>query len=468
MLELDKDILANRYPLLAYQDAVVTSSARFTWNCWSRQTGKSHAFGLKRFRRAIDRRRLQVLLSAGERQSRELMGKVAAFSKIADALAKFEEVPTYINGATYQQLQITLPTGVRIIGLPANPDTARGFTGDVFLDEFGIHKDSRAIWAALFPTVLRGNGELDVASTPKGLDNMFAALRNNPRFEKSTVTIADAVRMGLAGIDIAELREAMGDDELFRQEFMCEFLDDSSCFLSFEEINGVMVDGLDVPVAVSGENIDAVLAAIAALDGLDALGWDVARRRDLSCLWGLQRVENQLATRIVVEMLDVPFRLQQEILRALMGKLTGRVCIDATGIGMALAEFAADTFGESRVESVMFGLATKQELAEPLRNKVQDKTILIPCTDSIRNDWHSIQRSVTGDRIRYRSERTKDGHADRFWAAALAVRAANPGETAWRGDVVGAGRKGEGESGREGEWASGREESFGCARPCAL
>ncbi len=40
----------------------------------------------------------------------------------------------FFNDTSLRQLEITLPNGVRIIGLPANP--ARGYTGDVFLDEF--------------------------------------------------------------------------------------------------------------------------------------------------------------------------------------------------------------------------------------------------------------------------------------------------------------------------------------------
>jgi len=54
------------------------------------------------------------------------------------------------------QQEILLPTGARIIALPANPYTARGFTGDVLLDEFAMHQKDRDIWAALFPTVMRG------------------------------------------------------------------------------------------------------------------------------------------------------------------------------------------------------------------------------------------------------------------------------------------------------------------------
>ena len=34
--------------LLPYQQAALDGQARFTWNCWARQTGKCVAFGLRR------------------------------------------------------------------------------------------------------------------------------------------------------------------------------------------------------------------------------------------------------------------------------------------------------------------------------------------------------------------------------------------------------------------------------------
>jgi len=62
-------------PLLDYQREDVESDARFRWNCWSRQTGKSFTKSLRRILRGLARRRTQIFLSAGERQSRELMQK---------------------------------------------------------------------------------------------------------------------------------------------------------------------------------------------------------------------------------------------------------------------------------------------------------------------------------------------------------------------------------------------------------
>ena len=144
--------------LLPYQKAAIESPARFTWNCWARQTGKSFTFSLRRILRGLERRRNQVFLSAGERQSRELMQKVRMHCSVLKIWSELRG-ESFWRDSSVRRLEARLPGGVRIIALPANPATARGFSGDVFLDEFAMHRDDKAIWAALFPTLLRGEGE---------------------------------------------------------------------------------------------------------------------------------------------------------------------------------------------------------------------------------------------------------------------------------------------------------------------
>src|SRR5574340_828180 len=113
----------------------------------------------------------------------------------------------------YKQLEIIFPNGSRIVGLPATPSTARGHSANILLDEFAFHKDSRAIWAALFPTVTRGY-KIRIISTPQGKKNKFYELWTaktlqmfdgtqhevkNERggYSKHRVTIEQAVTMGL-------------------------------------------------------------------------------------------------------------------------------------------------------------------------------------------------------------------------------------------------------------------------------
>ena len=149
----------------------------------------------------------------------------------------------FFKGLSVKQLEIVLPGGVRIIGLPANPQTARGFTGDVLLDEFAMHAFDREIWAAVFPTLLRGDGELDVASTPRGKANVFYDLRGNELFDTSVLTLPDAIGQGL-DVDAEAMRKAMGDETLYRQEFLCEFLDEATAFLTYEQIDACVDAGL--------------------------------------------------------------------------------------------------------------------------------------------------------------------------------------------------------------------------------
>jgi hypothetical protein len=69
-------------------------------------------------------------------------------------------------------------------------------------------------------------------------------------------------------------------------------------------------------------------------------------------------------------------------------------------------------------------------MATTLKEQMQDRRLRIPGGDPVlRADLHAIRSRVgpTGIR-RLISDGETDGHADRFWAAALAVSAADGGE----------------------------------------
>ncbi len=404
--------------LLPYQQADVESGHRLQWSCWARQTGKSFTKSLRRILRGLKRGRTQIFLSAGERQSRELMIKARQHCQaLRTAFDYYDD--RYFAGTSIKQLEICLPNRVRIIGLPANPQTVRGFTGDVFLDEFAMHAEDREIWAAIFPSILRGDGELDVASTPKGCKNMFAKLADHELFHRTTLTLPDAVAQGLP-IDVEELRRSIGDEEIYRQELLCEFMDEATAYLTYEEIAACE----DPTLACEPD-----LEALGGYRGDLYVGVDIGRKKDRTVIWLVRREADVLITAGWIELDRTPFRLQYERLRAVLRlKCVRRCCIDCGGIGMQLAEEAVEEFGDYRVEAVTFTNALKGELAGRLRRRVEERTIRIPVHERIRNDWHSIERSVTpAGHIRFDADRTAAGHADRFWSAALAVYAAgNP------------------------------------------
>ena len=102
-----------------------------------------------------------------------------------------------------------------------------------------------------------------------------------------------------------------------------------------------------------------------------------------------------------------------------------RICMDQSGLGERTVEEAKMRHGRHRVEGLLFSGQVKQELATGLRRRFEDKTIRIPVDTALRTDLHSVQRQVTlAGNLRFDATRTEEGHADRFWALALAVHAA--------------------------------------------
>lgn len=429
-------------PLLPYQREDVESPARLRWNCWSRQTGKSFTKSLRRVLRGLLRRRNQVFLSAGERQSRELMLKARQHCQALKVAADLVDT-RHFAGLHVRRMEIRLPGGVRIIGLPANPETARGFTGDVLLDEFAMHADDREIWGAMFPTLLRGDGELDVASTPRGCGNIFAELRDNPAFSHSTVTLPDAIAAGLPA-DEAAIRTALGDEQLYRQEFLCEFLDEAHALLPWQAI-----------AACADASLRPAESVAALADDPRELfaGVDIGRLRDLTVVWVLARDRastGPLVTVAIFELAAAPFRQQQALIHALLAIPRLRRCaMDAAGLGMQLVEEAQSRFGSHRVEAVTPTPAMRTQLAGGLRVAVEGRRIVIPQDERIFRDWHSVERTVSsGGHLRLAVPRREGSHADRFWAAALAVYAAD----AAAGGVIEMNRGATAAFSREGAW----------------
>lgn len=401
--------------LLPYQKAAIETNARFTWNCWSRQTGKSFTFSLRRLLRGLKRRRNQIILSAGERQSREVMHKLRMHCHAMRIHAAATD-STLMDGTSFKSLEATLPNGVRILALPANPMTARGFTGDVFLDEFAMHRDDTEIWAALFPTLLRGEGELDVASTPRGKGNLFCRMRDNPQFATSIVTLGDAIEQGL-DVNEAALREGVGDEFTWRQEFCCEFLDEAYAFMPLD-----MIHNCESPSATT--SIDWNLLGIHGAEVF--IGIDIGRFRDLTAIWLWRRDGDTFTTIGVETMENVPFDDQEAAIAGILSqRAVRRCCIDASGIGLHLSERLVERFGAHCILPVVFTMATKGRMASTLRIQAERGALQIPADRQIADDWHSVtRRTGAGGNVRFEADRGANGHADRFWAAALGLMAA--------------------------------------------
>jgi phage FluMu gp28-like protein len=405
--------------LLPYQREWVDDAARFKIGMWARQTGKSMSTGCEAVRDCLRRKTTWVCLSAGERQALEWMRKARDWTEAFEfVLADYREDRDGGSEALLKAAEIQFPNGSRIIALPANPNTARGYSANLVLDEFAFHEQPDAIWRAIYPSIsnpLKGQYALRIVSTPNGKANKFYDLwTKNAHYSRHLIDIYTAVERGLP-LNVEELRAGLDDPEGWSQEFECQFIDESSILLPYELI--AMCESQDAQEDWDWSRLDNPNPLY--------LGMDVGRKKDLTVLWLLEKMGDVAWTRGVKVMEKTPFHEQFELVaRVLQHPCIKRACVDATGIGAMLAEELVRRFGSYRVEACQFTGAFKQEIFEPLRARFEERSLRVPESRVIREDLHGLQRMTTASgNIRYQAPHNEDGHCDRATALALALHA---------------------------------------------
>jgi phage FluMu gp28-like protein len=408
-------------PLFDYQKRWLLDDARFKIGMFARQTGKTFTTTLELVddcfeAEAAGRKARWVILSRGERQAKEAIDEGVKKHAKAYRLA-IQEIEGEFKGASgerYTQLDVILPGGSKITALPANPDTARGFSANVFLDEFAFHADSRKIWTALFPVISNG-WKLRITSTPNGKGNKFYELMTDKKlasvWSRHLVDIHQAVKDGLPR-NVEEMRLALNDEDSWAQEFELKWLDEASAWISFDLIDGVEHDRAGRPENYTG--------------GPCFLGVDIGARHDLFVIWVLEQVGDVFWTREIISRKRIKFAEQDELLADVFRRYNViRCCMDQTGMGEKPVEDAQREHGMSRVEGVIFSGPTKLALATIGKEAFEDKRLRIPLGDrDLRADLHKLQKvkSPTGA-PRFVADSDDAGHADRAWALFLALNA---------------------------------------------
>ena len=416
--------MASREKLLyPYQQRWLADNSRFKAGMFSRQSGKTFTCMLEIATDCVKAERARkptrwVILSRGERQAKEAMetGLKLHLQALRAAFETHAIEHLLDDGRTkVTGVEITLPRGSRVTALPATPDTARGFTANLMLDEFAFHADSRKIWAAAFPVISRGRRKVRVISTPNGKGNKFHEIMtdNDPDcpWSRHVVDIHQAVSDGLPQ-DVDELKRGLNDSDAWSAEYELQWLDEALAWLPYDLLASIEHEDAGDEERFTG--------------GPTYIGNDIAARKDLWVAWVWERVGDVLWTRKVKVLRRASFAEQEHTLDDLVQRYRPvRISMDQTGMGEAPTEAAKRRYGEYRVEGVLFTGASKQHMATLLKQKAEDRRLRIPIGTDIRNDLHSLRRITTpAGNVRFDVD-GGDGHADRAWAAALGVYAAD-------------------------------------------
>lgn len=423
-------------PMLQWQLDWIADKSRFKFVAASVQSGKSFGTSLDMAIDRMEERNLGILLSASERQSVELMEKVKMHTRAWDA--HFDD--GFFGETSIIEHRAVFPGGGRLIALPANPDTARGYSGDVFLDEFALHRDSRSIWAAMMTRATRGY-KVRVASTFKGTENKFyelaktLGLHTGVRPERQPVKrdgwsghwvdIFMAKAQGMP-VDVEGQRAAIGDEEIWLQDYCNVPMSGAENYIPIEMVLACESD--EASIEWDGKPAPGLCA-----------GFDVARKRDMSVIVIGQPMADLVVVKGMIEMPRMRFADQRKIAREVAAAVEdsgGRFPMDATGLGAQLAEELHEEF--PCVEPVQFGarvesggkkedgkevtVPVKERMAVSLKKRFEERTLRLPESQKLRRACQAIKRYVgpTGA-IRFDAVRTDAGHADEFWALALMV-----------------------------------------------
>jgi phage FluMu gp28-like protein len=441
----------SRLPLLFrdYQEAAFKdrSTGLECW-LWGRQTGKSTTMAAWAVDRLITRPgRLVTVLSNSRANGMELNVKCGEICQRMQQA--FEQEDLSVDGRfetmNYEtRIKVRGEMG-RIKVLAANPKTARGFSGDLLLDEFAFHEDSAGIWEAAEP-ILASNPDFlcRIASTPNGRHNMFYRLVTSSGVPVRRVTRTDAWKSGLqifhpvtrAAIRPEEARALAPDKRAYDQNYECTFEAENMALLTYELISAAEREDAGM---VCEESWSAkAIETLSMNPGRLFAGVDVGRYADLTVITVLEKSGDSFLVRGMLRIRGMRLPQQQERLAAIC-RLPRVVCvkIDMTGLGLGLYEYTAQQFG-SKVRGQNFASSVElrgrngservrapEALATQLLQVYEDRRIQHPADDLLREDLRKPERMVSpSGRVSIAAARDANGHADHFWSLALAVDAA--------------------------------------------
>ena len=279
--------------------------------------------------------------------------------------------------------------------------------------------------------------------------------------------IYEAIRQGL-NIDLQILRAGCDDETTWQQEYCCQFISIAENFIppalvaqctSAEAAKDCPPQFL---ASAPRPHSDSRLPEPRIPNSEFYLGIDIGRHHDRTVFWVDQvngavpepqvadggrgeatprpyggraplgpTAQKTAVARLVRTFSNTPFAEQVDFARQLLSlpgpdgrPLVRRACIDSTGMGAPLAESLEREFGP-RVEPVTFTAAVKEDMAYRVKRRMEQRLDLIPEAPEIARAFGAVKKLVTvAGNTRFDAERTDLGHADEFWAKALADLAA--------------------------------------------
>jgi hypothetical protein len=206
-----------------------------------RQNGKSTADAALCLATAVNRPgSLSLIVSPTQRQSAETFRKVVSL---------WRAIGSPVRAARLNLTAAELANGSRIVAVPGDPETVRGFSDPalVVIDEAARTAD--AVLAAVLPMVAVSRGKVVATSTPFGTRGWFWREWTAGAWSNVRVTSAECPRV-TPGF-LADQRRVLGQ-VWYDQEHGCSFIADVNAVFSRSDILAAAVDEPPLELALCG------------------------------------------------------------------------------------------------------------------------------------------------------------------------------------------------------------------------
>jgi len=223
-----------------WQSAVLASdSPRVLLNC-SRQSGKSTLCRWLVAHTAVYLPgSLTLLVSPSLRQSGEGFRGVDDLVRLAGA----EVVES-------TKLTLELGNGSRVVSLPSNESTVRGFAGVTLVVEDESARVSDELYRSMRPMLATSGGRLVLASTPAGRRGHFwDAWNGEPDWERVRITADQCPR--IPPEFLAQERRALGE-RWFLQEYFASFEEATAQLFGYDLVMGALSSAVPVLFGPNG------------------------------------------------------------------------------------------------------------------------------------------------------------------------------------------------------------------------
>lgn len=442
-----------------FQLEYLEDTSRFRIDAKSRQIAFSWVSAAGAMADALLGREDTIFVSINLEEAKE---KIRYARHIYEVLRMNPRTPTLPALTRDNMYDLELENGARLTSLPSRPPRGRA-RSKVIWDEAAHGQHDRQIYTAMLPIISKG-GDLRIGSSPLGASGVFwevyaQAIRPYPGYRRKATpwwevmafctnvreargvapTLTTAQRVARFGNERIQAIYANMPEEDFRQEYECDFVDETTAWITWEEIKAAQDASLLYEIVNCRDgNIDAVAPALERLRRLSTdgkieeafgVGVDIGRTRNTTEIHavGLTTLQSY-PLRLMISLDNMPFDQQADCLRMVLDMLpVARMVIDQTGIGRNLAETMGGEYPGKAV-GVDFTLGSKLVWATDAKMLIQKSRTPLPVDRDLAYQIHSIKRLVTPSRnLTFDADRNEKHHADKFWAWALGLSAIRTG-----------------------------------------